>query len=92
MTQDSDLTRQITNPVGRGLRIALILYAAVCASALVWPVYPMVMERVPKLIFGLPSGLVWSLTWVATTFAVLCLFHLRYQGALDAAACEGGAE
>ena len=78
-----------TPVVGARLFAWLGLYALVCAAALIWPVYPWVMARTPKLWFGLPAGLVWNLVWVLATFLVLLRVHLGYQKALAGSQREG---
>lgn len=71
--------------LGAGMFWALGGYAALCTLALTWPLYPWVLRHLPPLLGGVPSGLVWSVGWVLSTFLVLLAFHSRYQRAIDAA-------
>ena len=70
-----------SSPVPRRAALAYAAFAAVCAAALVWPVYPWVAERAPVLVLGMPFGLVWNLGWLVAGFVALLAYHRTVHGA-----------
>lgn len=60
----------------RMANVLLALYVAVAAAALVWPLFPAAVERLPARVFGLPSALGWSVAWIVATFLVVLAYHL----------------
>lgn len=66
----SSLSRQ-----RRATRIALI-YFALSAAALVWPIYPWLGNHIePRIILGLPWSLTWVLLVITANFAALALLY-----------------
>jgi hypothetical protein len=63
----------VTRPSARDLLFAL--YVIVCASALTWPVYDLLGNRVEPFVFGLPFTMAWNVAWVLASFVVLALYH-----------------
>ncbi len=61
---------------GRGLCIALAVYALVCAAALTWPGLSLLgAGRAEPRVLGLPLCFAWNVGWVVCTFFVLAAFH-----------------
>lgn len=52
-----------------------VLYFALSAAALVWPIYPWLGNRVEPRVFGLPFSLVWVLAVILSNFGVLTLLY-----------------
>ena len=51
------------------------LYVIACASALTWPGYDLLGNRVEPFVLGLPFTLAWNVGWVLATFVALTLYH-----------------
>jgi predicted outer membrane lipoprotein len=66
-----------------------VLYFALSAAALVWPIYPWLGNHIEPRVFGLPFSLVWVLGVIACNFGVLTLLYRL--GLIDAADEEAGA-
>jgi hypothetical protein len=60
-------------------RIALGVYFAVCAAALVYPGYAWLGGRVEPYLLGLPFSFAYSIGWVVLSFLVLLAFHLAEE-------------
>ena len=58
----------------------LLVYVAVCATALVWPVYQSVGNRITPYVLGLPLSFAWNIGWILLTFGVLVTYHLTSGG------------
>ncbi|KIG15627.1 hypothetical protein DB30_05375 [Enhygromyxa salina] len=52
-----------------------VLYFALSAAALVWPIYPWLGNRIEPRVFGLPFSLIWVLGVILCNFAVLLLLY-----------------
>ncbi|MDA1264580.1 MAG: hypothetical protein O2816_05830 [Planctomycetota bacterium] len=50
------------------------LFALLCLTALVWPVYAWVGERIEPRILGLPFAFAWNVIWVAASFLALVAY------------------
>ena len=57
-----------------GLRLS-VLYFAMSAAALVWPIYPWLGNHIEPRVLGLPFSLVWVLGVIACNFGVLALLY-----------------
>lgn len=66
-----------------------VLYFALSAAALVWPIYPWLGNHIEPRVFGLPFSLVWVLGVIVCNFGVLTLLYRL--GLIDAAEEEAGA-
>ncbi|HJL20466.1 MAG TPA: DUF3311 domain-containing protein [Sandaracinaceae bacterium LLY-WYZ-13_1] len=64
----------------RALDVAFGLYALVCLSALTWPGYAWLGNRVAPRVLGLPLSLAWNVGWIAATFVVLVVYHRLRTG------------
>ena len=60
--------------------VALALYALVCLTALVWPVYDLAANRLEPYVLGLPFSLAWIVGWALLTFIVLVGYYLATEG------------
>ena len=62
----------------RRLALADVLFGSYCLvalSAVVWPVYPAIGNRIEPFVMGLPFSLAWIVGWVAATFVALVLYE-----------------
>lgn len=60
-------------------RIALAVYFAVCAAALIYPGYDWLGGRIEPFVLGLPFAFAYAVGWVVLTFFVLLAFHLAEE-------------
>jgi hypothetical protein len=51
-------------------------FVFLCATALVWPGFPMFGNRIEPYVLGLPFGLAWNIGWVIASFSALWMYHL----------------
>ena len=56
--------------------VLLAGYFAVCAAALVWPVYSWLGNAIEPRVLGVPLSFAWNIGWVVLTFLVLLGYHL----------------
>jgi hypothetical protein len=60
--------------------VMLAGYFAICAVALVWPVYDRVGNSLEPYVLGLPMSFAWNVGWVVLTFGVLVAYHFASGG------------
>ena len=51
------------------------LYALVCVSALIWPGYAWLGNRIEPYVLGLPFSLAWIVGWVLLSLVALVVYH-----------------
>ena len=51
------------------------LYALICVSALIWPGYAWLGNRIEPYVLGLPFSLAWIVGWVMLSLVALVLYH-----------------
>jgi hypothetical protein len=60
-------------------RIALAVYFAICAAALIYPGYAWLGGRVEPYVLGLPFSFAYCVGWVVLSFFVLLAFFLAEE-------------
>jgi hypothetical protein len=53
----------------------LAIYVVCCASALTWPGYALLGNRIEPYILGVPFSLAWVIGWVMLSFGVLVAYN-----------------
>lgn len=51
------------------------LYALICLSAITWPGYAWLGNRLRPFVLGLPFSLAWVVGWVLLSLVALVLYH-----------------
>lgn len=60
-------------------RIALAIYFAICAAALIYPGHAWFGAQIEPYVLGLPFSFAYNIGWVVLTFVVLLAFHLAEE-------------
>ncbi len=55
----------------RSPHYVLLVHALLCLTALTWPVYPWLAERVDLRPLGIPFPFAWHVFWILATFFVV---------------------
>ena len=50
------------------------LYVLACLSAMTWPAFDLLGNRIEPTVFGVPFTLAWVVGWVLLTFVVMVVY------------------
>ena len=74
-----DLGRADTMRKPLWAHVAFAVFCACALSALTWPVYPALGNRLEPRILGLPFSLAWIIFWIGASFLALVAYEWGVQ-------------
>jgi predicted PurR-regulated permease PerM len=71
--------------------VAFAVFCACALSALIWPIYPALGNKIEPRVLGLPFSLAWIVAWIVASFLALVAYEwgVRRPAERDSASSTG---